>query len=178
MKGFTLLETLISCVILSALVFTVFQTMYISRESWATGGTTLELRQEIIKTFIKMEKELKETQPAKTDLASGDSSPSLTFRIPVKDGNNNIILNAGAQVTWPNPDRTITYALNGAKQITRTDSQDPTHPTVLANDISDLEFSRPISPVNILQIDLTVNKTSDTGRQFADSGQIKIKMRN
>lgn len=172
MKGFTLLETLISCVILNVLVFTIFQTMYIGRESWATGGVTLELRQEIIKTFIKMEKELKETRSAETNLASGASSASLTFKIPQDNNGDGTILDTSANVEWsPN----ITYARNGDNQITRTDSLGT---TVLANNISNLEFSRPISPVNILQIDLTVNKTSATGRQFVDSGQIKIKMRN
>jgi len=172
MKGLTLIEILVATVISTILIFAVFQVMEVGRSSWLRGDVVVELRQEIIKTFMRMESELKETRPAQISLGSGTSGSSLTFKIPQDNNGDGTILDASGNIEWSG---NITYALNGANQITRTASG---LTSILANNVVSLQFTRPTSPVNILQIDITVRKTSVLGTQLQDTGQIMIKMRN
>jgi len=172
MKGLTLIEILVATVISTILIFAVFQVMEVGRSSWFRADVVVELRQEIIKTFMRMESELKETRPAQISLGSGTSGSSLTFKIPQDNNGDGTILDASGNIEWSG---NITYALNGANQITRTASG---LTSILANNVVSLQFTRPTSPVNILQIDITVRKTSVLGTQLQDTGQIMIKMRN
>jgi len=172
MKGLTLIEILVATVIFTILIFAVFQVMEVGRSSWFRADVVVELRQEIIKTFMRMESELKETRPAQISLGSGTSGSSLTFKIPQDNNGDGTILDASGNIEWSG---NITYALNGANQITRTASG---LTSILANNVVSLQFTRPTSPVNILQIDITVRKTSVLGTQLQDTGQIMIKMRN
>ena len=172
MKGFTLVETFVSTVILIMLFLAVFQLMDVGRGSWFTGDTVVELRQEIMKAIMKMDFELKKTRPAQISLGSGASSSSLTFKIPQDNNGDGTILDASGNIEWSN---NITYALNGTNQITRTVSGVT---SIIANDVISLQFTRPASPVDILQIDIIARKTSVIRRQVQDTGQIIIKMRN
>jgi len=172
MKGFTLVEILFVSLIFTLLILAAFQLMETGRSSYFTGDVSVQLRQEIIKTFMRMERELKETRPSQINLGSGTSSSSLTFRIPQDNDGDGTILNSSGNVEWSG---NITYALNSSHQITRTASG---LTTIIANNVINLQFTRPISPVNILQIDITVQKTSALGRLRQDSDQIIIKMRN
>jgi len=172
MKGFTLVEILVAVGVFTILILVVFQVMDIGRSSWFIGTVSIELRQEIIRAFMRMERELKETRPAQTNLTSGTSSSSLTFRMPQDNNDDGTILDSLGNIEWSGD---ITYALNGSSQITRTASGAT---AILANNVVSLQFTRPASPVNILQIDITVRKTTVVGPQMQDTGQIMIKMRN
>lgn len=172
MRGFTLVEILVSCAIFTILILATFQLMEVGRSSWFTTDVTVELRQEIIKTFMRMERELKETRPAQISLGSGTSSSFLTFRIPQDNNNDGTILDTSGNIEWSGD---ITYALNSASQITRT-ALGVT--SIIANNVLSLQFTRPLTPINILQIDISVGKTSASRRQQQDSGQIMVKMRN
>ncbi|MCM8796277.1 MAG: hypothetical protein NC923_00095 [Candidatus Omnitrophica bacterium] len=172
MKGFTIVEIIFAALILTLLIMSAFQVMEAGRGSWFTGDTSVQLRQEIIRAFMTMERELKETRSSQTNLGSGSSSTSLTFRIPQDNNGDGTILDANGNVEWSD---TITYALNEANQIIRNSSGVS---NIIANNITELQFTRPVSPVNILQIDITVQKTSVLNRIMQDTGQIRVKMRN
>ena len=66
-KGFTLLEILVATSIFLILTAVALSLMLTSNEAWFTGSTSISLRQEIIKTLLTMEKELKEHE--RTDMA-------------------------------------------------------------------------------------------------------------
>lgn len=172
MKGFTLIEVLFGVAIFLILILAIFAVMNVGIGAWFTGDVSVELRQEIIKAFTAMEKELKETRPAQISLTIGTSSPSLTFKIPQDNNNDGTILDSFGNIEWSG---NITYALNGANEITRTASGVT---SVLAHNVVNLQFSRPTSPVNLLQIDITARKVSAQGKTVQDAGQIMIKMRN
>ncbi|MDD4899687.1 MAG: hypothetical protein PHT31_03535 [Candidatus Omnitrophica bacterium] len=172
MRGFTITEILIAACIFLVLVLSLFQSLDISRSLWFNDEVSVELRREIIKTFTNMERELKETRPALTNLASGTSSATLTFCVPQDNDGDETILNSFGDIEW-SPQ--ITYALNDSHQITRTVSGNT---TIVANNVSDLLFTRPLSPVNIIQVDITASKNSAFGRQIQDAGQITVEMRN
>ncbi|MBM3244612.1 MAG: hypothetical protein FJZ15_02320 [Candidatus Omnitrophica bacterium] len=185
-KGLTLIETLVAVSIFVALILVIFTVMETGRNAWFTEDVSTELRQGIINAFSVMERELRETgnNSPVINLPSGTSANSLTFHLPQKDANGDIILDANGNVTWSLD--TITYALNGAGQITRT-TQGST--TILANNIIYLQFRRPASRDelsmdkstlldNVMQITVAARKTNALRRVIDDSGQITIEMRN
>jgi len=172
MRGFSLVEILVSLVIVSILIFALFSVMEVGRNSWFNADTSVQLRQEIIRAFMTMERELKETRPAQISLTSGSSSSLLTFKIPQDNNGDATILDASGNVEWSG---NIVYALNGSGQITRTASGVT---SILAQNVTGLLFTRPSSALDILQIDITAQKNSDQGRMMQDAGQIIVKMRN
>jgi len=172
MKGFTLLETLVALSIFTFLILAIFGIMDLGRASWFTASAAVEVHQEIIKSFMKMEKEFRNTRPAEVSLTSGTSSASITFRVPQDTDGDGDVLDAIGGIEWSGD---ITYALNSSDQITRTASGVP---SILANSIVSLLFTRPIASVDIIQVDITARKTSFARRQFQETGQIIIKMRN
>jgi len=172
MKAFTLIELLFVSIIFTLLIIGVFQVMDVGRGAWFTGDAAIELRQEIIKTFMKMERELKETRPAQISLGSGTQGASLTFKIPQDIDGDGTILDSSGNIEWS---ANIVYALNGSNQITRTTSGAT---TIISNDVTALLFTRPSTPVDILQIDVSVSKATATNKILQDSGEISVKMRN
>ncbi len=172
MKGFSLIEIIIASCIFIILILAIFQTMDIGRSLWFTADVSTELRQEIIKAFTIMERELKETRPSQTSLQISSNSNVLTFRMPQDNNGDGTILDVNGNIEWS---ANITYARNGANQITRTDAVGT---TTLANNITNLLFTRPASPTNIVQIDITANKTTNLRRQVQDTGWLQIEMRN
>ncbi len=172
MKGFTLIEILFGVGIFLILILAIFAVMNVGTGAWFIGDVSVQLRQEIIKAFTTMEKELKVTRPSQISLTSGNSSSSLTFKMPHDNNNDGIILDSFGNIEWSG---NITYELNGANEITRTASGVT---SVLARNFVNLQFTRPTSPVNLLQIDITARKVSAQGRTVQDTGQIMIKMRN
>ena len=173
MKGFTLIEVIVALSIFTLMILAIFGMMDLGRSSWFTGNLAVEIRQEIIKSFMTIEKELRKTASSQISLASGTNSNSITFRVPQDIDMDGDILNASGNIEWSVGN--VTYALNANGQITRTASGVV---SVLANNIVSLRFTRPVTPVDILQVDITSRKTSALGRQIQETGQIQIKMRN
>jgi hypothetical protein len=149
-----------------------FQIMDIGAKNWLTSDVSVQLRQELVRSFSRMELDLKKTRPAQISLGSGASSNSLTFRIPQDTNNDGTILDASGYIEWS---ADIVYALDGSGQITRTFAGTT---SVVARNISSLQFTRSNSPADILQIDITASKISDAGRTMQDSSQLKVRMRN
>ena len=172
MKGLTFIEILVSVSIFLILMFAVFAVMDVGRGAWFSGDASTQLRQEIIKAFTRMERELKATRASQINLTIGTSGPSLTFRVPQDNNGDGTVLDSLGNVEWSG---NITYALSNANEITRTASGVT---SVLARDIVNLQFSRPTSPVNLLQVDIAAQKTSAARRIIRETGEITVKMRN
>lgn len=149
-----------------------FQLLDVGRSSWFTSDVSVELRQDIIRAFASMEKDLRKTRPSQINLGVGSTSNSLTFKIPADVDGNGTVLNSSGALEWSS---NITYSLNSAHRIVRTSTAST---KILAHNIAVLEFTRPVSPLNLLQIDITAEKRSPSGEQLQDTGQIIIKMRN
>lgn len=180
-KGFTFVEVLVAVCIFFILVAMAFVLLDSGTKSWFAGDIETRLRREIVKAVMPMEKELKLTRASQTNLASGAASTSITFSIPQDNDADGTILDSSANIEWSNDSAaaspwTITYSLNANNEIIRTTSAGST--SVLARNITSLQFTRPVSPVNILQIDISAQAQDRKGRTFADVGQLVIKMRN
>lgn len=183
-KGFTIIEVLVSAVIISVLIMAAFAVLDVGRTSWFTGDVRTELRKEMIRAFMAMERELRETRPvsvgasARINLNYGESSNSIAFQIP-QDSNDpdTTILDPLGGIEWS---ENITYSLNGNNEIIRT-APDGTI-RVLARGIINLEFSRSRIPddlpIDLLIINITAQKASGVGRLAIETGQLIVKMRN
>jgi prepilin-type N-terminal cleavage/methylation domain-containing protein len=174
MKGLTLTEVLIVIVLLAVTMLAVFAVMDVGRRAWFAGDVSTELRREIINVFTTMDRELKETRPAQQSLTSGSTSATLTFKVPQDRNGDGTVLDASGNIEWSD---NMTYALNGDNEITRTVAGITPVTTVIARDIVNLQFSRPLSTINLLVIDIAAQKESQ-GRVAQDGGELKIKMRN
>ena len=94
MRGFTLLEILVAVSIFTLLILAIFAVMDLGRASWFTGSASTEVHQEIIKSFMTMEKEIRETRPAEINLTSGTSSSSFIFKVPQDTDSDGDVLDA------------------------------------------------------------------------------------
>jgi prepilin-type N-terminal cleavage/methylation domain-containing protein len=180
--GFTLVEVIVATAVFFILVNMAFVTMNTGMNSWFSSSTSVELRSELIKTLAAMERELKETAPAKLEnLPSGGSAATLTFHLPQDvDGDGTLINWNGTApkyepiIEWS--PTTVTYAVNGTGVLIRSTSLGQSR--VVAQDIVGLQFSRPTTVSNILQIDLSAQKNDVKGRVLSDAARLMIKMRN
>lgn len=173
MKAFTLVEILVAVCIFFILIGAAFLVLNTGVSAWLAGDVEVQLRRELVKAITPMEKELKLTRAAQTNLASGTTSNTITFAIPADIDNDGTILDSTGQVEW-SPDL-VTYSLNANGEIVRTTAAGT---TILARNITSLQFTRPVSPVNILQVDISARKQNIKGRVFTDISQFIIKMRN
>ena len=171
MRGFTLVEILVTSVVLAVLIVSLFLVLSIGQRSWLSADVTIQLRQEIARGIINMGQELKETSPAKINLTLNNSSNSITFKIPQDINGDGSVVDASGNIEWSS---NITYALNSANQVTRAVSAGST--TILANNVTSLQFSRIQNEV--LRINITAAKTSNAGQLLQDTGQIIITLRN
>ena len=176
-KGFTIIEVLISSAIIAVLILVAFTVLDIGRGSWFGSDVQVEIRNEITRGFMGMERELRETRPvsAQMSINYGESANLITFKIPTIDANG-VVLDAFGYIVWSS---NIVYALNGNNEIIRTDANGLTR--VLARNITSLQFSRsriPALPQDLLIINITARKASDVGKLATETGQLIIRMRN
>ena len=178
--AFTLLEALVAAAVFSILVGITFTVLNTGIGSWFMGDVEAELRREIIKALTVMERELKYTAAAQTNLASGATAASLSFHLPNKDANG-VVINwdeSAPSINWSAD--VIIYELNANGEIVRRTSSGQS--SVLARSVIALQFSRTPPPdpfpENILRIDITVQKTDKKGRLLSDVVQLLVKMRN
>lgn len=179
-RSFTLIEALVAAAVFSILVGMTFLVLNAGMSSWFMGDVEAELRREGIKALTAIEKELKYTAPAETDLASGATAASLSFHLPSRDANGVVIDWNGftPSIVWST--ELITYELNANGEIIRRSSLGQS--SVLARNITSLQFSRTAPPDpfpdDMLRIDITAQKADKKGRVLTDSVQLLIKMRN
>ncbi len=173
MKGFSLVEILVAVTIFLILMLAAYTVMDVGRNAWFINSVSGGLRQEIIRSFMRMQSELKETGSSEVNLSLGSSNSTLTFKVPQDRDMNGTNLDSNGNIEWSED---ITYALDSnAKSITRTALNTT---AIIANDIVNLRFSRPVTSSSRLQIDITARKTSAVNREIQEAGQILIKMRN
>jgi type II secretory pathway component PulJ len=170
MKGFTLVEILVSFLIMTIILGVLFAVLSVGQRSWFTGGPATEIREQLILAVMNMQREISETKPSRTNLAVGSTSSSLTFSVPQDNDGNGCIVNDLGGIEWS---RDITYSLNASGQLIRSaEGADSIHGV----NITSLQFTR----INdrLMQIDITAQKASRLEQHVDDAEQAVIKMRN
>jgi len=171
MKGLTLVETLISILIFSIVMIAIGLAMVAGKNSLFISDTPTQLRQNILISIMSLSRELRKTAPAKTNLASGASSNSITFKVPFDNNADGVVVDAIGNIEWSS---NITYSLNGLNQLIRTQNGST---TIISPNIATLGFSRPIGEDKIIQVDIATQKINNAGN-WQDQEQVKLKMRN
>jgi len=166
MRAFTLVETLVSILVFSVIVMSIFLVITIGQHSWNTADPAVELRQQIILALITINSELSETSSGKTNLTADVAQSSIQFKIPYDNNSDGIILST----EWSS---LITYSLDSSNELVRTYGGVS---SILAQDIKSLSFTNISS--NLIQVDITAQKTNNLGKVIQDTEQAIIKMRN
>ena len=171
MRGLTLVEIMVTSVVLAILIMALFLVLSIGQRSWLSADVSIQLRQEIARSIIVMSQELSETSPAKINITLNGSANSITFKIPQDINGDGYFVTAAGDIEW-SPNRT--YSINASNRIQRVVSGGAT--SIIANNITGLQFTR--IQDKIVRIDVTASKTSNIGKLVQDSGQVIVKLRN
>ncbi|MCX5696136.1 MAG: prepilin-type N-terminal cleavage/methylation domain-containing protein [Candidatus Omnitrophica bacterium] len=171
MRGFTLVEIMVTSVVLAILIVSLFLVLSIGQRSWLNADVSIQLRQEIARSIIVMGQELNETSPAKINITLNSPASSVVFKIPQDLNGDGYVVTTAGDIEWsPN----ITYSLNASNRIQRAVSGGAT--TIIANNITGLQFTR--TQNETIQVNLTASKVSNTGRLVQDTGEFVVKLRN
>jgi len=168
MKGLSLVEVLVTSVVLAILIVALFLVLNIGQRSWIQGDVNIQLQQEIARGLTVIARELKKTAPEKVRIGAS----SITFNVPQDLNGDGSVVDTNGYIEWS---ADIIYSLNGSNQITRSFNGAT---SIIANNISALQFSFVQDEAAVIQVNITASKTSGAGRLVQDTGQTIIKVRN
>ena len=163
MKGFSLVELLISTLIMSVMVLGIYGVLNIGDKTYNHDMALLDLQQQVRQAMDGMVKELKQSKTSVITISGGGAR--IDFKVPTDI--------TTSPVTYTND--FIAYYLSG-NQVLREYPVGTT--TVLANDISALLFSL---SSEVLTVQLSAQKTiRDRVMAFPLTGLLtqKVRLRN
>lgn len=170
-SGLTLIEIIIASLLFSIMLAAIFSLLAVSRKTWDTNESQLVVQQEVRRGLSEMVKELRQLRLSSITGVPNDGTPypSITFQIP------ETISESGT--TWSS---NIQYSLGGLgnSQILRTKDASQ---RVLANNISNLSFTRNALTPDVINISLTCQKNTFPGFSSIQSSltlNTEVKARN
>lgn len=174
MKGFTLVEIMISLLIFSLIFMATFMVLSGGQSSWYIGDAKIQLNQELRRPLLTMNRELRQTRSSEIIGVPADDNfyTSITFRIPEDVDVDGDVIDALGNIEWSG---NINYSLNASNQIVRSS---PSGTSILANNVSGLQFMRPSGSPNTIDINISVQKTTTLGRNLQAGITSSVKMRN
>ena len=163
-SGFSLIELMVVLAVGTLLLGAAYGTLAISRISWESGETQVDLSQDVRKAMLRIVWDLQQTSTALVQgvPADGQTYPAITFAIPLQ-------LNVNGTVGWDQPTSYTLGGLNG-RQILRGG-------TVVANHIQNSTFRRQAATPNVVEITLVGQKTTVQGAniQMTLAGRAQVR---
>jgi len=159
LKGFTLLEVLVSIAIFSVISIGIYNVLIVGQRTFYTGLGTLELQSQIRMAVSWITRELREGTSFSITTVDADDD-SITFSTP-----NEASIAYYRDVSDLNGDNITTQVIREYPSGTRK---------VVANDITSLEFS---SSGRLVKVSLTAAKNSG-GRQLQSALITNVETRN
>jgi len=172
MKGMTVVEVLVSVLIFSVVALGLGYAVVAGKNALLVSDIPTQLRGDLLFAISPLVRELRQTAPAKINLAEGASSNTVTFKIPNDNNADGVVVDSVGNIEWGGD---IVYARNGSSQLTRTFGGTT---SVIAPNIVTLLFTRINGENALIQVDITVSKTDGAGNLYQDSEQALVKMRN
>jgi len=172
MKGLTLFEVLVSIFVFSIIALGLGSAVVAGKSALLASDIPTQLRGNVLFALTPMVRELRQTAPGRlVGLGEGASSNSVRFSIPhdntvPPDG---IVVDTVGNIEWGSD---IIYARNGLGQLTRTFGGVT---SVIAPNVTALQFSRPVGDDALIQINITVGKTDGRGTLYQDTEQAIVK---
>lgn len=174
LKGFSLVELMVAVFIFSLIFAAIFMVLSSGEISWYIGDARVLLNQEIRKPLLTINKELRQSRASVISGVPADDNfyNTITFKLPEDtDGDGDVVDGLG-NMEWS---QDITYSLSANNQIIRTAASGS---SVLASNISTLQFMRPAGNPDTVQINIAAQKKAVTGRNLQSGITTSIKMRN
>lgn len=159
-KGFSLVELLVSLVILSIVLGFIFSILHSGKTTWETADTVIEVQQQARQALDFMVKELRQSSDSVISGVPDDGSnyTSVSFSIPTQWNDT------AGQIDWS---PTIEYSLVN-NQIFRNASDG--QPPYLANHINSLIFRR--QATNVIEVFIEALKNE---RGFSLNSQVTLR---
>ncbi|MFC1631686.1 type II secretion system protein J [Candidatus Omnitrophota bacterium] len=189
--GFTLIETMMSIAIFAIVSVVIYLFFMVGVGSWQIGSGSIDLHSQARISGDMIITELK--QATRNHATRGLTIPavpnndSITFYLPDKDANGDIILTASGEIQWPNDILDFIqyrYVANN-RQLIREDRavRDGTSSArVLANNVDSVQFidagidiSLFLDEVNVI---LNLQKDTPRGTSLTFSMRSTVKLRN
>lgn len=167
-KGFTLIEVVIAAALSTIIIFGVFGILQVSNQALQIIHAKMTLQEGPREALFKMAQEIRQTGWHQIDnlgtvVGNVESSSTITFNVPIPDP---AVLVAGDY--GPNYAYHISYTLDADNhQIIRTATNNitgETKQTILANEVTGLEFSRNTSALGLITIRIDAQRQLPDGR--------------
>lgn len=174
MKGFTLVEVMAAVLISILIVTALFVVLFAGRASWYTGDAQVTLNEEMRKSLLTIDKELRQTRLSEISGVPADNNfyTSITFKVPEDIDSDGDVIDSLGNSEWSGD---INYTLNADNQIVRSAASGS---SILANSISSLQFRRLSTNPKIIQISITAQKTTMLGRNLQSNIMSSVRIRN
>ena len=174
LKGFTLVEVLITVAIFSLIFMAIFAVLTIGESSWYSGDISVELNQEIGRALLTMTRQLRQSRSTViSNVPANDTYyNSITFKVPQDIDGDGDVINSSGNMEWS---QNFSYSLNENKQIIRSTESGT---SILANNIFSLQFKRFSGNDDVIQIYIIARKVTVRRRSLESSIISSVKMRN
>jgi len=170
-RGFTLLEVMVTVLILSFLVGALYVSMNAGQRTWEVNRAQIDLQRELRKSMEQIKKDLFETGSAAiVDVPADDVwYTSITFHIP------NTALNGS--ILWES--NTFQYILGGTglTELHRINSMGPAT-DIVAHDIQSVQFRRQSATPNIMEVALVGEDITLKGNSLTYQLNFELELRN
>jgi len=164
-KSFTLIETIISLLIILVIMAAVTGVMYAGRNSYYVNKVKIDLFQKARNSLRRMEKEIIQSRNSFLSIpADSNNYDYLTFKLPESIDDSGV-------VTWSDD---ITYFLSG-NELKRSQNGIS---YVIASDISSLSFKREISSPSVLEISVSALESTAFSAPLSVDLTVEVKLRN
>lgn len=173
-RGFTLVEVLVSMAIVVGICLLLVAVLRMSRQSWQSAESYLAVSSELRRGLDAMSREVTATESGQLSIAAdGNWYAALTFKIPQDLNEDGTVLDAAGILEWSN---LIAYSLSGTNGTQVVRSQPGLPDRVLANGVTALQFRRVATTPKVVEILLTVQRGTDTG-DFPNQASLSTKVR-
>lgn len=167
-KGLSLVEVLVTVVLLSFIMGVCYALLISGSDSWETNNARVELQQELRKGTDWITRDLRQAGSASiTDVpANGTTYTSITFYKGAGASGGNLV--------WDS--NTTKYLLGGSGSTQLQRQIGAQTPAVVAQDIQVLQFSRSSSNPNVVNVTLQAQKATPRGKNLSGKTSIQASM--
>lgn len=156
-KGFTILELAIAVAVSTIIIAGIFMIFRVGSEQTQFSQTKMLLEDSAREALFEMTQEIRQSAPSR--ILIGNNGAALQLLVPDPSS----FVDASYAVDWDSA-HTIQYAIaNGTSQLRRTDTA-TNKTSVLANDVSAIQFAGDAPQPNIVRITISVQRQLVSGR--------------
>ncbi len=168
-EGFTLVEVMIVTALSAVVLFGIFGILQVSNKQLETIHAKMSLGESLREVLFKMAQEIRQTtasgQPLDFGTGNSLSGTTINFAVPVPYPDESTLVDQNYLPSWA---ADINYSLDeNTHQILRTSTDRDTNvatQAVLANNITELAFSRPNISSGLITITASAQQELADGR--------------